>query len=92
MIVSEAKEPSFGYKRLTKYLVAEHGIEFSQNTVRAILKRNKVGKKKVKVRRGDRSLYDYEKLLPFEKFQLDTKHLLDKNSLHEKLYNHIKQI
>ena len=92
LIVSEAKETGFGYKRLTKYLLAKYGIEFSQNTVRAILKRNEVGRKRVKVRRGERSLYDYEKLLPFEKFQLDTKHLLDKNSLPEKVYNHIKQM
>jgi transposase len=46
LIVSEAKETGFGYKRLTKYLLAKHGIEFSQDTVRAILKRNKAGRKK----------------------------------------------
>jgi predicted DNA-binding protein YlxM (UPF0122 family) len=65
-------------------------IRDSQNT---FWLNNEVGRKKVKVRirRGERSLYDYEKLLPFEKFQLDidTKHLLDKNSLPEKVYNYI---
>ncbi|ACI19264.1 hypothetical protein DICTH_0925 [Dictyoglomus thermophilum H-6-12] len=31
----------------------------------------------------------YEALLPFQEFQLDTKHLLDKNSLTNDVYNHL---
>jgi len=41
-IVQEAKRTGFRYVRLSKYLFRQYGIEISQNTVRAILKRNKV--------------------------------------------------
>jgi len=91
LIMKEAKETGFGYKRLSKYLYRKYGLSISENTVKSVLKRCKVEKKEVKVRRGTRRLYNYEALLPFEKFQLDTKHLLDKEALPDRVYNHIKE-
>ena len=38
-----------------------------------------------------RLLYDYKTLLPFHEFQLDTSHILDKNSLPEEVYKHMKE-
>ena len=37
--------------------------------------------KRREVRGGSRSLYDYEHLLPFEELQVDTKYILDQDSL-----------
>ena len=36
-------------------------------------------------------MYDYEALIPFSEFQLDTKHLLDKDSLPKEVYEHMKK-
>ena len=91
LIVKEARETGFGYRRLARYLFRKYGLLISENTVRSVLKRNRVERKRVKVRRGSRRLYNYEALQPFEKFQLDTKYLLDKDSLPERVYRHIKE-
>ena len=91
LILKEAEETGFGYRRLSRHLFRKYGLSISENTVKSVLRRNNVKKKKVKVRRGARRLYNYESLLPFEKFQLDTKHLLDKESLPIRVYNHIRE-
>ena len=91
LIVNEAKRTGFGYRRLSKYLSSRYGLMVSENTVKSVLKRRKPFRRKARVRRGSRRLYNYESLLPFERFQLDTKHLLDKSSLPERTYNHIKE-
>jgi len=43
--------------------------------LKSILKRNAVPRKTRKTKKGERSLYGYESLIPFSEFQLDTKHL-----------------
>ena len=91
LLIREAKETGFGYRRLSKHVYRKYGLLISENTVKAVLRRNKVRGKRVKVRRGSRRLYNYEALLPFERFQLDTKHILDKSTLPERIYNHIKE-
>lgn len=91
LIVKEARETGFGYRRLSKHLSRKYGLLILESTIRSVLKRNKVEKKKVRVQRGTRRLYNYETLQPFEKFQLDTKYLLDKDSLPERVYKHIKE-
>ena len=60
------------------------------NTIKAILRRHGIGRKKRRVRRGSRPLYDYEHLLPFEEMQVDTKYILDQDSLPREVYEHIK--
>jgi len=91
LIVKEAKNTNFGYRRLSKYLFRKYGLKFSENTIKAILRRHSFEKKKVKVRNKRRRLYNYELLRPFEKFQLDTKYILDKNALPQNVYNHVKE-
>ena len=90
LIVKEAKRKVFRYRRLTSYLKRKYSVEISENTIKAILKRHNIDKKKKKSHTGKyRTLYDYEALLPFEQFQLDTKHLLDKKSLPKEVYEHM---
>jgi len=64
---------------------------FSENTLKAILRRNRVKKRTRKSANGQRRpLYDYEALSPFHQLQLDTKHLLDKQALPPEVYHHMK--
>jgi len=90
LIVKEAKITSFRYRRLTGYLQRKYSLSFSEHTIRAILRRNRVPRKKVRTKNGTvRHLYDYEHLSPFSEFQLDTKHLLDQDALPGIVYDHI---
>jgi len=91
-IVKVAKRTGFRYRRLSSHLYRKYGLKISENTIKAILRRNKVKPRRRKTSNGSqRSLYDYEALIPFEEFQVDTKHLLDKKSLPEEAYNHMKE-
>ena len=90
LIVTEGKHTGYGAQRLSSFLFQKYGHEFSMYTVKKVLKRNKVRKKKVRTKnRNRRQLYDYEHLAPFREFQLDTKHILDKKSLPAEVYEHI---
>jgi len=40
LILSEAKRTGFRYRRLTKHLWIKFGLSLSENTIKAILKRN----------------------------------------------------
>lgn len=92
LIVKEAKRTGFRYRRLSMYIKRKYGISISENTIKVILKRNNIGRKKKRTSSGTyRSLYDYEALIPFTEFQLDTKHLLDKRSLPKEVYEHMKR-
>ncbi|KYC45193.1 MAG: Bacterial regulatory protein, Fis family [Candidatus Methanofastidiosum methylothiophilum] len=92
LIVKEASNTGFRYRRLSGYLNRKYSLNISEDTIKAILKRNSVEKKKKRAYNGkNRSLYDYENLLPFYEFQLDTKHILDKNALPESVYKHISK-
>jgi putative transposase len=67
-----------------------YGHEVSMYTVKKVLKRNSVKKKKIRNKaRPVRHLYDYAHLSPFREFQLDTKHILDHKALPEDVYKHI---
>ncbi len=91
LIVKESKRTGFRYRRLASYMWGKYSLKISENTIKAILKRNMVKKKTRKSYNSkQRSLYDYEALMPFSEFQLDTKHLLDKDSLPKEVYEHIK--
>lgn len=91
LIVAEAKRTHFRYRRLSSYLVRKYGLVVSENTVKAILRRNEVKKRRRRAASGQRRhLYDYEALIPFRELQLDTKHLLDKRALAPEVYDHMK--
>ena len=92
LIVAEEKRTGFRYRRLSSYLQRKYGLLFSEDTVRAILRRNQVTKRRRRAASGqNRHLYDYEALIPFRELQLDAKYLLDKGTLAQEVYDHIKQ-
>jgi len=92
LVVEEAKRTGFRYRRLSSYIQRKYSIKISENTIKVILKRRQVKKKTKRSANGKRRhLYEYEHLIPFSQLQLDTKHLLDKKSLPENVYSHIKE-
>ena len=80
-----------GKKRLRRMLIDEEKLIMPISTIGKILKRNKVKmkKKKRKYRSSNPPSYDFSSLLPFEKFQYDTKDYLDKQALKQELYGHV---
>lgn len=91
LIAKESKRTGFRYRRLASYMYGKYSLKISEDTIKAILRRNRVKKKTRRSYNGkQRSLYDYEVLMPFSEFQLDTKHLLDKSALPKEVYEHIK--
>jgi hypothetical protein len=91
LILMEAKRTGFRYRRLSLYIQRKYSLLFSENTIKAILKRNQLKRKSKRSASGQRRhLYDYEALEPFTEFQLDTKHLLDKSALAQDAYDHMK--
>jgi putative transposase len=92
LIVVEARRTGFRYRRLSSYLQRKYALVFSENTVRAILRRHQVKGRRSRAASGqNRHLYDYEALIPFRELQLDTKHLLDKSALAQEVYDHMQQ-
>jgi putative transposase len=80
-----------GKKRLHKILLDEEKIVLPVSTIGKILKRNKVKvrDRKRKHRSSNPPAYDFSSLLPFGKFQYDTKDYLDKQALKQELYDHV---
>ena len=80
-----------GKKRLRKILLDEEKITLPISTIGKILKRAKVRirDKKRKHRSSNPPAYDFSSLLPFEKFQYDTKDYLDFKALKQELYSHV---
>lgn len=85
------KKTKRGKKRLHKTLLDEEKLSIPISTIGKILKRNKVKirEKKRKHRSSNPPSYDFSSLLPFEKFQYDTKDYLDKQALKQDLYDHV---
>jgi hypothetical protein len=91
LIVTEARRTHFRYRRLRWYLLRKYGLIFSEDTIKVILKRNRVGRRRRRSATGQqRHLYDYEDLVPGRELQLDTKHLLDKKALPTEVYWHMQ--
>ena len=62
LLVRKVLEQNGGKRKYT--------LGISHNTIKAILRRHGQRRKKRRVRRGSRPLYDYEHLLPFEEMQV----------------------
>jgi putative transposase len=61
-------------------------------TVKNVLRLNKVPKKRIHTKNNNRRpLDDYKHLSAFREFQLDAKHILDEKSLPQEVYRHILQ-
>lgn len=91
LVSIEGKKTGYRYRRLSGYLHNQYGVSMSEDTVKAILRRKNVKKKRIRTaNRNRRPLYDYEALFPFAEMQLDTKHVLDKSALPKEVYEHIQ--
>ena len=91
LILKCAQRTGFRYRRLSHYLQRAYSVFVSENTVKAVLKREGLRPRRRRSSKGmARPLYDYTALIPFSEFQLDTKHLLDKKSLPESTYRHME--
>lgn len=91
LIAFEGKRTGYGAQRLSGFMFQKYGHRLNMYTVKKVLQRNQVRKKKVRTKnKRVRHLYDYEHLSPFCEFQLDTKHILDQDALPEDVYNHIR--
>ena len=91
LIVEQSETTGYRYRLLSKFIELKHGFKISENTIKAVLKRRKVQKKKIRSYNGNvRHLYDYEHLYPFTELQMDTKHILDKTSLPRDVYEYIQ--
>lgn len=80
-----------GKVRLHKIVLEHEKLSVPISTIGKILKRNKVKirDRKRKHRSRNPPAYDFSSLLPFEKFQYDTKDYLDKQALKQELYDHV---
>ncbi len=83
LVLRWREETKRGKKWLHKLLLDEEKLSVPVSTIGKILKRNKVKvrDKKRKHRNHNPPAYDFSSLLPFEKFQYDTKDYLDKQAL-----------
>lgn len=91
VVLQWRKQTKRGKKRLHKILLDEEKLSLPISTIGKILKRNKVKirNRKRKHRSSNPPSYDFSSLLPFEKFQYDTKDYLDKQALKQQLYEHV---
>jgi len=93
LMVTGARRTHFRYRRLRWCLLRKYGLTFSEDTIRAILRRNQVGRRRRRSATGQqRHLYDYEDLVSFRELQSDTKHLLDKKALPADVYRHMQRV
>lgn len=88
LIEKRRKETGFGKRRLKWYILVKDNLLFGESTIGAILKRRKLTRKKKRVRREPQTWYAWEKLLPFEENQLDTKEIADKDTLPKEVYQY----
>jgi transposase len=92
LILDEAKNTKFGARRLRSFLREKYSIFVPESTIRYILEKNKIQRKKIRTyNKNRRHLYNYDALLPFTELQIDTKHILDQTSLPKDVYKHISE-
>lgn len=82
LILLERQKTRYWRIRLSKHLKLKYSIHFSSSTIWKIFRRNNIEKHIYKrTYWSSKPLYDYENILPFEYWQVDTKHIEDFNAL-----------
>ncbi len=92
MLVLEIfKKTNQGFRRIAKNLRRKYGIRLSYGTVRKILKRHNQYKprKKITIRRTGKRYYNPLDFKPFEFLQIDTKEVIDGDTLPSDTYQHL---
>lgn len=89
-IVRRRKETGFGKRRLKRYIASLDNVLIPESTLGKILKTKKLARTKKRVRREySRVKYQWDKLLPFDQMEIDTKEILDKNTLPKEIYDYV---
>lgn len=90
LIVKRRKETGFGKRRLRWYIALRDNVLIPESTIGKILKVQKLTRKKKRIRREyHRIKYKWDKILPFEQIEMDTKEIADKGTLPLEVYNHV---
>ena len=88
IIEKRRKETGFGKRRLKWYILKLDRQLIPESTIGAVLRRRKLVRKKKRIRREPQTSYAWEKLLPFEENQLDTKKIADEDTLPKEVYQY----
>jgi hypothetical protein len=92
LVVRRREETGFGKRRLRWYIASRDGILIPESTVGKIFKYKELSRRKKRVRREyHRIKYRWDKILPFEQMEMDTKEILDKSTLPEETYQYVKK-
>ena len=90
LIEKRRKETGFGKRRLKRYIFSKDNLLIPESTIGKILKVRNLTRKKRRVRREYHKVkYQWNKILPFEQLEMDTKEIADKKTLPKKIYEHV---
>ena len=83
------KQTNYGRRRISYFLWKEEGIKMSESTIRKILRRNNLSKKKKRRKVFYPAIWVYDQKDPFMLAQVDTKDIYDKGALGSEIYTHL---
>ena len=90
LIEKRRKETGFGKRRLRWYLLSRDGLLIPESTIGKILRVRGLTRQKKRVRREyHRIKYQWDKILPFEQLEMDTKEIADKETLPKEIYDYL---
>jgi transposase InsO family protein len=90
LIAKRREETGFGKSRLRRHLISKDNLVIPESTIGKMLKIKGLARKKKRVRREySRIKYLWDKILPFEQMEMDTKDILDKGTLPQEIYQHV---
>jgi transposase len=90
LISKRRKETGFGKRRLRWYIASRDNLLIPESTIGKILKDKKLVRKKKRVKREYHKIkYQWDKILPFEQIEIDTKEIADKRTLPKEIYEYV---
>lgn len=92
LIIARRKETGFGKRRLRWYIYAKDGRLIPESTIGKILNKKNLVRIKQRVKREyHQKKYQWNQLVPFQENELDTKEVLDKQTLPKIIYDYIER-
>jgi putative transposase len=92
LIIKRRRETGFGKRRLHRYLYLWDDVVLPEATVGKILHDAHLARSKQRVRREyHRVKYRWDSIVPFEQSEIDTKEILDKQTLPVEVYRHVDE-
>jgi len=92
MIIEYRTKTKLGKRRLRYFIFQKIRIDIPESTIGKVITRHHLQRKKRKRVKRSRALpsYDMHTLFPFQELQVDLKQILDKDTLPERIYHHLK--